>query len=276
MGAFHICEPQALELRSELLEEAMSLTMQRRSGYRKSGLSVASSSSTKNNADLVSAHTATTYNIASKRPTFRHSNYSLPGDDGNDERHIGDHRFYTSSSSARHRQCTIKNADDNDDIVGDILDSIDFLESQMDPVCDDSSRFSGHVPATGSANQWRHRRGRGRSEPREMLHVQQHPQCEGDITMSQQSQCVSQGGHHQANRSFGATVPLVFGHNEQQMHVLPQHQAQHVGSKKGATMNPYRSKGNALHTIANLMLLFSGFTIALTLLERFCADWLAP
>ena len=189
----------------------MSLTMQRRSGYRKSGLSVASSSSTKNNADLVSgrAHTATTPNITSKRPAFRHSNYSLPGDDGNDERHIGEHRFYTSSSSARHRRCTIKNADDNDDIVGDILDSIDFLESQMDPVCDDSSRFSGHVPATGSANQWRHRRGWGRSEPREQLHVQQQPQCEGDITMSQQSQCFSQCGHHQANRSFGAAVSLV-------------------------------------------------------------------
>ena len=237
----------------------MSSTMQRRSGYRKSGLSVASSSA-QNNAGLVSggrgavaAQTAPNPSAKDRhRPSFRHS-YS-------------------------HRRCTINNDnnDDTDDVVGRILDSIEFLESQMDPVCDDSSRFSGHVPATGSANQWRHRRGWRRSEPQERLHVQQQPQCEGDIPMSQQSQCVSQCGHHQANRSYGVTVPLVFGHNdEQQMHVLPQHQAQHVGSKKGATRNPYRSKGNALHTVANLMLLFSGFTIALTLLERFCADWLA-
>jgi len=194
--------------------------------------------------------------------TRRHSDYSLPGDDGGDEQHIGDHRFYSPYGSII---ITINNANDND-VVGSILDSIDHMESQMDPVCDDARRFSGHVPATGSANQWRHRRGWGRAEPQEQQQPQeqqrqQQPQhTEGDITMSQQSQHVVQYDYQQGNKSYGAAVPLGSGQNEQQPRTA---------------MNPYQSKGSVLHTVANLMLLFSGFIIALTLLERFCADWLA-
>ena len=119
----------------------------------------------------------------------------------------------------------------------------------MDPVCDDSRRFSGHVPATGSANHWHHRRGWGRTESHEEQQIQQQQQ-------QQQQHLESESG--------------VVSQRIPKQHILPQYQTQQITFK-----NPYRSQGNALHTVANLMLLFSGFTIALTLLERFCVDWLA-
>ena len=203
-----------------------------------------------------------------------YSNYSYPGDDMSNVEHVGHNRFYGSSSAndTTFATCANSNANTNDDVVGSILDSIDHMESQMDPVCDDSRRFSGHVPVTGSANQWRHRRGWGRAESHgDEPRLQQHYDSDGGA-ISQQNQHVIQHGHQHANSSYDDNISWSSGHNEQQQqHILPQyHQTQQATLK-----NPYRSKGSTLHTVANLMLLFSGFTIALTLLERFCVDWLA-
>lgn len=275
--------------------------MQRRSGYRRSGLSVVSPS-TINAGRAVSGGRATSAAASGRRPASRartgtssiasqrnyrqsrtverrrHSDYSYPGDDVDSHEHIGDSRFYGSSSSidndASFSTCAISNANtnDNNDVVGSILDSIDHMESQMDPVCDDSRRFIGHVPATGSANQWRHRRRWGRAESidEERIQQQQHFESESGV-VSQRNQHIAKHHYRHANTSHESKISMSSsGHNDRQQHVLPQYQTQ-----QGKARNPYRSKGNALHTVANLMLLFSGFTIALTLLERFCVDWLA-
>ena len=139
----------------------------------------------------------------------------------------------------------------------------------MDPVFDDSRRFVGHVPATGSANQWRHRRGWGRAESIDEQRIQQHFESENGVA-TQQNQHAVRLNHQHVHTSYEGYISMSSSHNEHQQHVLPQYLTQQPIFK-----NPYRSKGNALYTVANLMLLFSGFTIALTLLERFCVDWLA-
>ena len=150
----------------------------------------------------------------------------------------------------------------------------------MDPVCDDSRRFSGHVPATGSANHWHHRRGWGRTESHEEQQIQQqqqqqqqqHLESESGV-VSQQNQHIVQHKHRHENTSYEGNISMSSGRNERQQHILPRYQTQQT--QQTTFKNPYRGQGNALHTVANLMLLFSGFTIALTLLERFCVDWLA-
>ena len=144
----------------------------------------------------------------------------------------------------------------------------------MDPVCHDSRRFTGHVPATGSANHWHHRCGWGRADRAESSHeerLQQHLESESGV-VSQQNQHFVQRNHRHENTLYEGNISMSSGHNDRQQHVLPQYMYQ---TQQTAFKNPYRSQGNALHTVANLMLLFSGFTIALTLLERFCVDWLA-